>query len=110
MAPPDYDALDVRAQATVATTVSRTWIKDLLVVLTGALAVAAVGGPGKSGLIDGNPQQVLIQLYGIAVTAVYSALASLFLLKLVDWTIGLRVDPETEREGLDLVLHGEAVP
>jgi Amt family ammonium transporter len=79
-------------------------------LLTGALAVAAVGGPGKSGLFDGNPQQLLIQLYGIAVTAGYSALASLFLLKVVDWTIGLRVDPDAEREGLDLALHGEAVP
>ena len=78
--------------------------------LTGVLAVAAVGGSGKSGLIDGHPQQVLIQLYGIAVTALYSAFASFVLLKLVDWTIGLRVDPETEREGLDLALHGEAVP
>jgi ammonium transporter, Amt family len=79
-------------------------------LLTGVLAVAAVGGPGKSGLIDGNPHQVLIQLYGVAVTALYSALASLFLLKLVDWTIGLRVDADAEREGLDLALHGEAVP
>jgi ammonium transporter, Amt family len=79
-------------------------------LLTGVLAVAAVGGAGKSGLIDGHPQQVLIQLYGVAVTALYSALASLILLKVLDWTIGLRVDPETEREGLDLALHGEAVP
>ena len=79
-------------------------------LLTGVLAVAAVGGPGKSGLIDGNPQQLLIQLYGVAVTVLYSALVSFCLLKLVDWTIGLRVDADAEREGLDLALHGEAVP
>ena len=77
--------------------------------LTGVLAVAWVGGEGKSGLIDGNPHQVITQLYGIAVVGVYDAIASLILLKLVDLTIGLRVDTEVEREGLDLAIHGEAV-
>jgi Amt family ammonium transporter len=78
-------------------------------LLTGVLAVAWVGGEGKSGLIDGNPHQVIVQLYAIAVVAVYDAIASLILLKLVDVTIGLRVDGDIEREGLDLAIHGEAV-
>jgi Amt family ammonium transporter len=78
-------------------------------ILTGVLAVAWVGGEGKSGLIDGNPHQVIVQLYGVAVTVLYDVIASLILLKLVDLTIGLRVDAEVEREGLDLALHGEAV-
>jgi len=78
-------------------------------LLTGVLAVAWVGGEGKSGLIDGNPTQVVTQLYGIGVVAVYDAIASLILLKLVDLTIGLRVESDIEREGLDLAIHGEAV-
>ncbi len=78
-------------------------------LLTGVLAVAWVGGEGKSGLIDGNPQQVITQLYGIGVVAVYDAIASLILLKLVDLTIGLRVESDIELEGLDLAIHGEAV-
>jgi ammonium transporter, Amt family len=78
-------------------------------LLTGVLAVAWVGGEGKSGLIDGNPGQVVTQLYGIVCTAGYDAIASLILLKLVDLTIGLRVDSDIEREGLDLAIHGEAV-
>jgi Amt family ammonium transporter len=78
-------------------------------LLTGVLAVAWVGGEGKSGLIDGNPHQVLVQLYAIVVVVVYDAIASLVLLKLVDLTIGLRVDSDVEREGLDLAIHGEAV-
>jgi len=78
-------------------------------LLTGVLAVAWVGGEGKSGLIDGNPHQVLVQLYAVLVVAVYDAIASLVLLKLVDLTIGLRVDSDIEREGLDLAIHGEAV-
>jgi ammonium transporter, Amt family len=78
-------------------------------ILTGVLAVAWVGGEGKSGLIDGNPHQVVVQLYGVAVTVIYDVIVTSILLKLVDLTVGLRVDAEVEREGLDLALHGEAV-
>jgi len=77
--------------------------------LTGVLAVSWAENAGKNGLIDGNPHQVITQLYGIAVVAVYDAIVSLILLKLVDVTIGLRVDSEIEREGLDLAIHGEVV-
>jgi Amt family ammonium transporter len=78
-------------------------------ILTGVLAVSWVGGEGKSGLIDGNPHQVVVQLYAIAVVVIYDAIVSLILLKLVDLVIGLRPSAEVEREGLDLALHGEAV-
>ena len=43
-------------------------------------------------------------------TVVYDAIATFILLKIVDVIIGLRVDAETERDGLDLNLHGETVP
>jgi Amt family ammonium transporter len=78
-------------------------------ILTGVLAVAAIGGEGKSGLIDGNAYQVVIQLYGVVVVVIYDAIVSLVLLKLIDLVIGLRVDADTEREGLDLAIHGEVV-
>jgi len=78
-------------------------------LLTGVFAVSAVGGEGKSGLIDGNWYQVVIQLYGIVAVALYCAIASLILLKIIDVVIGLRVDADTEREGLDLAIHGEVV-
>jgi Amt family ammonium transporter len=35
---------------------------------------------------------------------------SFIILKVIDLVIGLRVDEETEIEGLDLALHGEVVP
>jgi Amt family ammonium transporter len=78
-------------------------------ILTGVLAVAAVGGEGHSGLIDGNAHQVIVQLYGVGVVIAYDAIVSLILLKLIDLAIGLRVDTETELEGLDLAVHGEVV-
>ena len=76
-------------------------------ILTGVLAVKAIGG--TAGLIEGNAGQVVTQLYGIAATIVYCAIASFIILKVIDVVIGLRVDDETEREGLDQPVHGETV-
>ena len=78
-------------------------------VLTGVFALSAIGGPGKSGLLDGNTGQVVTQLYGVGVTLLWSGIGSLIILLLIKFTIGLRVTPEQEQEGLDLALHGEAI-
>jgi Amt family ammonium transporter len=78
-------------------------------ILTGVFAVSAVGGEGKGGLVDGNAAQVLTQLYGVAIVIVYDAVATFVIAKAIDLAIGLRVDADTEREGLDLNLHGEVV-
>jgi len=77
-------------------------------LLTGVFAAEAVGG--TPGLLEGNPGQVLTQLWGIAATVAWCGVASFVILKTVDAIIGLRVEPEVEREGLDLALHGEVVP
>jgi Amt family ammonium transporter len=61
------------------------------------------------GLLEGNPAQVWIQVKSVLITIVYCAVLSFVILKLVDLVIGLRVEREVEREGLDLALHGEAV-
>jgi len=76
-------------------------------VLTGVFAVEAIGG--TPGLIEGNPGQVLTQLWGIVATVFYCAAATFVILKAVDLIIGLRVPEEDERHGLDLALHGEVV-
>ncbi len=76
-------------------------------ILTGVFAISEYGG--TSGLIEGNPGQVVNQLTGVAIVIVYDVIASLIILKVVDMVIGLRVDVEIERDGLDLALHGETV-
>jgi len=83
-------------------------------ILTGVFARAAINPasgdtPAKAGLIDGNAGQVVTQLYGIAVTLIYCAVATFIILKVIDMIIGLRVKPEVERDGLDLALHGETI-
>lgn len=76
-------------------------------ILTGVFAMKAVGG--TAGLLEGNAGQVGIQLYGIAATIVYSAVATFIILKVIDIILGLRVTPEEETEGLDITQHGEIV-
>ncbi|MDP2621803.1 MAG: ammonia channel protein, partial [Hyphomicrobiales bacterium] len=76
-------------------------------VLTGVFAAEAYGG--TAGLLEGNGGQVITQIYGIAATIVWSAVASFVILKIIDALIGLRVERETEVEGLDIGLHGEVV-
>jgi Amt family ammonium transporter len=75
-------------------------------ILTGVFAVGAVNG--KSGLVDGNPKQVVNQLIATAVTWAIAAVGSLVLLKIVDVIAGLRVGEEDEYTGLDLSQHGES--
>src|SRR5260221_6316778 len=52
-------------------------------LLTGVLAVSAIGGEGKSGLIDGNAYQVLIPAHRIVVVPVYDAVVRLLLAQLI---------------------------
>ena len=76
-------------------------------ILAGVFAVAAVGD--TAGLIEGNSSQVLVQLYGIGVTLVWSGVATFVLLKVIGFFLPLRVREEDERIGLDVSLHGESL-
>ena len=74
-------------------------------LLTGVFAVAAIGG--TAGVLEGNLHQLWIQATGVGITIAYDAVVSWILLKLIDWTVGLRVSEDAEREGLDVSQHGE---
>jgi Amt family ammonium transporter len=81
-------------------------------MMTGALAMKAInpsGAPNGGWLYDGNGHQMLIQFYDVAAVFVYCAVGTFIILKVIDWTIGLRVSAEIEVEGLDINLHGETV-
>ena len=60
-------------------------------------------------MLEGNIGQFFNQCVGVAIVFGYCAIASLIILAVVRIFVGLRVTEETEREGLDLALHGEAV-
>ncbi len=75
-------------------------------VATGVLATGAVQA-GYSGLIDGNPGQVLTQLVAVGATIAYAVVATFAIVKLVDVILGIRVSARDEEMGIDLAIHGE---
>jgi Amt family ammonium transporter len=76
-------------------------------LLTGFFASKAINPAGLDGLFFGNANQVVIQAIAVGATMVYSFLVSLVILKVIDWTIGLRVSEKVENVGLDLSEHHE---
>lgn len=62
---------------------------------------------GGLGIVKPIGEQLIIQLTGLGVTIVWSALATVILFFLVKKIIGVRVTQEQEFEGLDRAEHGE---
>jgi Amt family ammonium transporter len=75
------------------------------IVLTGVFASAAVNG--VSGLIEGNLNQFVVQVLAMAITATYSFLVTLGILKVLNLFEPVRVSAEVEAQGLDEIQHGE---
>jgi Amt family ammonium transporter len=71
-------------------------------ILTGVFADVAINELGKDA-------SVATQVYGVAVTIIYTAVATAVILLIIKAVIGLRVTPQEEEEGLDVALHGESV-
>ena len=71
----------------------------------GPLSATDASPDGTSGGLD----QLKLQAIGVASTIVYSGVMTLILLMVTKALVGLRVSEEEEREGLDIVLHGEQI-
>jgi Amt family ammonium transporter len=77
-------------------------------IATGLFATAAVNADAAAnGLFYGDPSQLVKQIVAVAVVWVYSAGVTWLILKLIDVTIGLRVEEREEVLGLDSSQHGE---
>jgi Amt family ammonium transporter len=74
---------------------------------TGLFASKAVNAAGADGLFFGNPAQLGIQAMAVLVTMVFVFVGTLIILAVVDAIMGLRVNEEDERIGLDLSQHDE---
>ena len=73
----------------------------------GLFATKAINDAGANGLIFGNPELFGVQALAVGVTWAYSFVVTFILLKILDWTMGLRVSEEDEDSGLDLSQHNE---
>ena len=80
---------------------------------TGILAAPSLGGTGVFDYAAGKVAdydmvaQVITQAKTVALTLVWSGVGSLILFTIVKVLVGLRPGTDQEREGLDLVDHGE---
>ena len=83
-------------------------------LLTGVFATSAVnsafdtaGKKAALGLVDGHAGQIANQALGCAIAWVLAIVGSLVILKICDMTVGLRVNKDSEIQGLDVSMHGE---
>lgn len=76
-------------------------------LLTGVFATTTVNASGRDGLLYGHPEQVLIQLAAVVVTYILAGGVTFAILKILDATVGLRLKPDIEIQGLDIHEHGE---
>ncbi len=76
-------------------------------LLTGVFATTLFDEGATPGLLEGNVEIMGVQALGVAATFVYAGAVTFLIVKALDVTMGLRVDEEQEREGLDINQHGE---
>jgi Amt family ammonium transporter len=76
-------------------------------IATGIFASTTIQA-AYSGLLEGNPQQLVTQLIAVVATIGYAVIGTFIIVKVVGLLLGLRVKPEAEEMGLDLSVHGEA--
>jgi Amt family ammonium transporter len=79
-------------------------------ILTGVFATRAcwdIDSGKPLGLIEGGKEVIVGQVTAVAITIVFSIVATMIILKVVDIAMGLRISPEGETRGLDITDHGE---
>src|SRR6478672_8676251 len=75
-------------------------------IATGVFASSAIQS-AYSGLLEGNPEQLVNQLIAVGATVGYAVVGTFVIIKVVDALLGIRVNKEAEEMGLDLSVHGE---
>jgi Amt family ammonium transporter len=77
-------------------------------LLLGFFADKAINSTGADGVFLGGGAHLLVQqLLAVGATLVFSFVVSFVLAKVIDMTIGLRIEEEDEYRGLDLSQHAE---
>ncbi|CAK0769560.1 Ammonium transporter [uncultured Gammaproteobacteria bacterium] len=76
-------------------------------LLVAVFALPSLGGSGFVAKDATLISQFLVQVLGVGAVAIWSAIFTVIVVKLLQATVGLRVEPEEEEQGLDLVTHGE---
>ena len=77
-------------------------------LMTGLFAQKAINAAGADGLFFGNASLFGAQVVAVLATWAYAGAVTYVLLRVLDLTMGLRVNAEQEDEGLDVAEHGES--
>jgi ammonium transporter, Amt family len=93
------DVLDVSSVHGITGITGALWI--------GLFASSAINPAGPDGWFYGNPMQLAIQAFGIGVGALLAFVGTVVILKLIDYTVGIRAKEEEEDLGLDISYHQE---
>jgi len=101
------DSLDVFGVHGVGSTVGMLMLGGLASALVNPAIATTFKVNGVAQSLAGGLTQFGHQAVAVLFTALFAALATFVLFKIVDAVIGLRVDSETESIGLDLTQHGE---
>lgn len=75
--------------------------------ITGALLTGVFASVGATGLLLGNPHQLMLQLEGVVITIVYAVVCTIIIGFVLQKTIGFKVSVSEENIGLDRTQHGE---
>ncbi len=75
-------------------------------LLTGVFNAPGLGGTGPADFSIAS--QLAVQFKGVIITIIWSGVVAAICYKIVDMILGLRVAEDEEREGLDIVSHGES--
>ncbi len=85
-------------------------------ILTGIFATKLINPAGGNGLLFGetgqlfqgnDPSQLLKQLGATVIAYVFAGAGTFIILKIIDATVGLRLKPDAELQGMDISEHGE---
>lgn len=85
-------------------------------ILAGVFATKLVNSAGANGLLFGetgqlfqgnDPMQLVKQIEAVVIAYVIAGVGTFLILKLLEATVGLRVKPEAEYQGMDITEHGE---
>jgi Amt family ammonium transporter len=78
-------------------------------IATGIFASKSINPLGENGLVNGNLQQFLTQIYAVVSVVAYAFVVTYILAKLVDIIVGFRAGEKEEVVGLDISQHGETI-
>lgn len=76
-------------------------------IATGIFATTSVNPAGKNGLLYGNPELLLHQVFGVATAIILGTVGTFVILKLINVFMPIRVSKEEELMGLDISFHEE---